>query len=723
MTLSSSVLRPLEACLGSLLALLLLLGPPAAGAAQPEAPIGEEAAASIEGGAPDGADDGEADDATDAEAEETAAAQQDAAAATSEAGVEPEETFTLDTVVVTASRTERDPVTAPATISVITSEDLIKAPVGDLTDAIRHVPGVTLNAGTQGRRGINIRGMDSAYTLILIDGKRVNSSEAVFRHNDFDIGMIPVESIERIEVARGAMSSLYGSEALGGVVNIITKPISNVWTGGIDVKGQTPTSGVSGEELRTSAYVSGPLLEDRLAIRLTGTFDNRGIWHGSTTPGATVLNAAGDPVARPDGTLVRQGDIATLEGRSDRSGSARLVWSPVSNQSIAAEYGLGYQTREGEYFIGNNYGVANSVINRSDTTLSHEGRWGWGKSQVRGYWEVVETSPDDLRQDNYVAEANASLPIGMHDLAVGAETRFTNLDAPQTFESGSASVGQQAVYAQAEVQLLDELALLIGGRLDHHTNFGFHGTPRGYLVYRPIHELTLKGGVGTGFRSPTLRQLSDESIVTSCRGACVIVGNPDLRPEKSTSYELSASYDTRRWGLGLGVFQNDVSNLIDTPRGAGVDPVGTDPASGLPIFVPRNVNQARLRGVEANARATIQRVVDLGVNYTLLDAWDLEQDVELPNRPKHSINGQVDWRFFPGFAAFGRAQYLGEQTSGDSTIPGYALFDAGLSYSPVERLGFVGGVLNIADTRTQTDEGYVYQERGRTIYLGMNARY
>lgn len=128
-----------------------------------------------------------------------------------------------DTMVVTASATEQNLKDAPASISVITREDLQRKPVQNLKDVLRDVPGVQLTSEGDNRKGVSIRGLDSSYTLILIDGKRVNSRNAVFRHNDFDLNWVPVDAIERIEVVRGPMSSLYGSDALGGVVNIITK--------------------------------------------------------------------------------------------------------------------------------------------------------------------------------------------------------------------------------------------------------------------------------------------------------------------------------------------------------------------------------------------------------------------------------------------------------------------------------------------------------------------
>lgn len=113
-----------------------------------------------------------------------------------------------DTVVVTASATEQNLKDAPASISVITQEDLQKKPIQNLKDVLQEVPGVQLTNEGDNRQGVSIRGLSSSYTLILVDGKRVNSRNAVFRHNDFDLNWIPVDAIERIEVVRGAMSSL-----------------------------------------------------------------------------------------------------------------------------------------------------------------------------------------------------------------------------------------------------------------------------------------------------------------------------------------------------------------------------------------------------------------------------------------------------------------------------------------------------------------------------------
>lgn len=635
----------------------------------------------------------------------------------------PHDVGLTEDIVVTATRTDRSVVDAPASISVVTGEALRAAPVADLTDALRDLPGVTLTAGSQGRRAISLRGMDPSYTLVLIDGRRVDSSEAVFRHNDFDIGVLPVEMIERIEVVRGAMSSLYGSDALGGVVNIITRKVGDRWSGGLSVQAQTPTSGSGGQEGRASLFAAGPLVKDRLALRLTGTFNHRRIWHGASDPTAPVLDDDGEPVLRDDGSVVEQGDLATLEGRDDHVARGTLIWTPDARHEMLLDYGFAHQHRRGEYYIGGSYGDADALVQRQDASLTHRWNGSWGRSEIRAYWEGVDTAEDGLRQDNLVAEGHLTTTVAGHVVTLGADARGTRLQSEEEFASGGASVHQEAVYAQALLSIVDRVTLLLGGRLDHHATFGLWGTPRAYAVVEITDDLTIKGGVGTGFKAPTLRQISPESITRSCRGGYLIVGDENLLPESSTNYEISALFDRDAFGASITGFHNDVRNLIDTPRGEGVDPVGIDPESGLPMFVPRNVDRARIRGLEAGLRVEPVERLKLTASYQLLEAVDLEGEVPLDLRPRHTINARVDVRLVDVLGIFARAEYVGEQQNGEEILAPYALLDAGLAFEPTERLALRAGVLNLTNTRTLGEAGYAFQERARTVWLGASTRF
>jgi len=648
-----------------------------------------------------------------------------AGAQTTGAGIDPEVTrdttdqsiYELDPVVVTATRSLQSLSTAPASISVVDARALRIRPTADLTDALRDLPGISLSAGTQGRRGIQIRGMDPSYTLILIDGKRIDSGEALFRHNDFDISLIPTASIERIEVVRGGMSALYGSEALGGVINIITRRPARGWEGSLSSEIQSPTSGSGGEEYRLHGRLSGSLIPGRLGLTLSGSYSERGVWH-AWSPGP-VLGPDDEVVTRPDGSVVNWDELATLEGRTDHSGRAKLSWTPSSHHTFDLEYGIGHQTRFGEYYISN-WGIADVVVDRHDLVLSHRAELSWGRTELRGYGESIETN-DGLEQRNVVAEGSLNFGLGAHQFTAGAEARWVDLSSPAEFASGAASVQQQALFLQDELVLSSSLRLLGGARLDHHENFGLHLTPRGYLVYTPIEHLTLKGGVGTAFKAPTLRQLSDESMTPSCRGACLIVGNPDLSPERSVSYELSGNYNVGAWAGSLTAFQNEITDLIDTPRGAGVTPIGTG-EDGLPLHTPVNINRARVRGLEATLRRELGEMARLSGNYTLLDAVDLDAERELDYRPRHNLNGQLDLSPGPRTTLFLRGQYLGKQRSGELTLEPYTLLDLGGTHRLNDRFTLRVGILNIADTRTDDQaKDYAFVERGRTAYLGLSA--
>ncbi len=137
------------------------------------------------------------------------------------------------------------------------------------------MPGVQLTNEGDNRKGVSIRGLDSSYTLILVDGKRVNSRNAVFRHNDFDLNWIPVDSIERIEVVRGPMSSLYGSDALGGVVNIITKKIGQKWSGTVTVDTTIQEHRDRGDTYNGQFFTSGPLIDGVLGMKAYGSLAKR----------------------------------------------------------------------------------------------------------------------------------------------------------------------------------------------------------------------------------------------------------------------------------------------------------------------------------------------------------------------------------------------------------------------------------------------------------------
>lgn len=163
-------------------------------------------------------------------------------------------------MVITATQTNHTELTAPASVSVITEEDIKQMAPKDISEAIRGATGVSvLSTTAYGRNSIRIRGNDAKHTLILINGKRVNSQDALVRGNDFDLGSVPLSAVERIEVVRGTMSSLYGSDALGGVVNVILKKPTEDISGEVSLLHEVLTEGAGGDLTKGNAYLSGEL--------------------------------------------------------------------------------------------------------------------------------------------------------------------------------------------------------------------------------------------------------------------------------------------------------------------------------------------------------------------------------------------------------------------------------------------------------------------------------
>ncbi len=177
----------------------------------------------------------------------------------------------LNTIVVTATGYEQDLSKAPASITVIDREELEKREYNDITDVLRHTPGVVVS-GSGSAQTISIRGMSSNYTLFLVDGKRQygrdvnpNGDDAGFEKNILP----PVSSIERIEIIRGPASTLYGTDAMGGVVNIITKKVSDRWSGSVELGSVIQDQGNAGDIQNGSVYLAGPLLENKLGLQLS----------------------------------------------------------------------------------------------------------------------------------------------------------------------------------------------------------------------------------------------------------------------------------------------------------------------------------------------------------------------------------------------------------------------------------------------------------------------
>ncbi len=641
----------------------------------------------------------------------------------------PERT-TVDQVVVTASANQQRLIDAPASISVVTEEDLHVRPIRDLTDILDRVEGVTINrSGNQ--RTIQLRGLGSAYTLFLIDGKRVNSTSAMFRGNDFDAGWVPVEAISRVEVVRGPMSSLYGSDAIGGVVNIITKPVGKVWSGSASADYIAQENRDAGDAYKAGFFASGPLVGDSLGLKIYGGYNRR-------LSDANSVNPSIGGVAQQG---VRDKHEAYVDGT--------LAWTPDVANTVLANLGYNRLTHDG------------FPMERLDWSLTHKGEYGVAKTQLRAYGDRIENEVGNVTgQKNPNKAANAAIDgritlpwdAARQTITLGAEWRRQKLEDPANLRGlpGTAAynqnpetqVDQRAVFIEDEVRITDDLRLTVGDRYDDHENFGGHHSPRAYLVYHLTPNITFKGGAAKAFRAPTLLQNSPNWGSVSCGSAttgCYIIGSTELKPETATSRELGVRAEFDRFSGGVTIFSNDLKNMIDITNRTR-DPVLARTYSnfvgllpdGRPIFRYQNIAKVRSQGVEANTALKLNEQFDVVANYTRLDSKNRSNPTELAMiyQPKHSANVTLNWRPIHPWSLFATYNYVGEQYLSVSTNAAYnvkqqayGMVDVGSAYRVSPDITVRAGVLNLADKTITRETSTEYNEEGRRFFVAATRRF
>lgn len=636
-----------------------------------------------------------------------------------------EETEKFDEqMVITATRTETTLAKAPASVSVIPQEQIIAEPSLALNDLVQYVAGVEsqMDGGRAGRKKISIRGMDTKFTMILLNGRKLSSSNAIFRGNDFDLATIPKESIERIEVIRGPMSALYGSEALGGVINVITKQPTNDWQSQINTD-YAYRDDDKGGEYSVGFNTSGALMDDELYLALSINKSGRDAYHAFD---GTASGRSGE---------YDRADATTLEERETLAMSGNLQWYINPNHDLAFDFAFNDDDRQGVIESTSGLTESDATIKRDMQALTYNGAFSWGDAQLRYNRDSVtsedaadtDTAVNDVIETNQQLYGHATTFIANHTLTMGGEWSYAELDNPESLTvTGKADAHEQALFVQDQWALGEAYTLTYGTRLDFHESYGSHWSPRAYLVNTVTDKLTLKGGVGSAFNAPSLLQTSPENIINSCKGSCQISGNPNLKPETSVSYEVSAIYNEQDWGVEASVFRNDIKNLIDRDLSDGSE-VGTGP-NGQPIYTYWNINKAMTQGIELSGHINLTESLELNAAYTYLDTENKETGETLENRPEHKANARLTWYATDWLDTFARVNYIGDTTlsvSDDITRPAVTTVDLGMNYHFQQDWRLRAGVRNLTDEQYDdldvTQRGYSVDPR--SWYVGLTANF
>ncbi|WP_422529015.1 ligand-gated channel protein [Serratia fonticola] len=632
---------------------------------------------------------------------------------------------TEDTMVVTASGFQQRIQDSPATISVIPRQQLETRAYRDVTDALKDVPGVVVTGGASSS-DISIRGMSSKYTLILIDGKRVDTRGT--RPNSDNAGieqgwLPPLQAIERIEVVRGPMSSLYGSDAMGGVINIITRKTSTTkdWVGSLQGDATIQEDRDSGDIYQTNAYASGPLIDGLLGLRVNGLFSHRGEDHFTNgfneqrmRSGTAVFSLTPDEKNDFDFEIGR-----SLQDRNSTPG-----------KSVALE-----NCRKG---VCKPNSSSDNLYTRNNYSITHNGYYDFGNSTSYIQREETNNPGRDMKMYNTIFNTQTQFDLGSHMLNLGGQYRYEKLsDGGNQLEAADGldqlTRWSWALFAEDEWALTNDFSLTTGIRMDRDQNYGSHWTPRMYGVWHLTEMWTVKGGVSAGYRSPDLRQSSANWGQITGGGVSngIIVGNPNLKPEKSISEEVGILWDNQQ-GLNAGItlYNTDFKDKITEVRrcNSSEDPACTIGNTTYDFVSDRvNVDKANMRGIEVTTGWQITEDWKLSTNYTFTESEQKSGEFQgkaLNQMPKHMINGVLDWQATEDLGLWSRVNFRSEtseylsRTSMAVSTPSYTFVDAGVSYQALKNLQLSGGVYNILD-KTVDYEHYNTTLDGRRYTVGM----
>jgi len=512
-------------------------------------------------------------------------------AQTASRSVEASQRSDAELVVVTGTRTPHLLADAPVETQVVTREDILRSGSLNMAQLLRGVHGFTSTSQDDTLNSDNVRssfrgfGVNSNAGLVLVDGRR-SWGRGMGSHNAMNptMNQVPVSMIERIEVVKGAASSLYGADAMAGVINIITRPVPAE-------PYFTVAGGYGQYSVQASEGSTNPVVDSTRDSR------NFNAAYGAPVGESSGFNLSLDHRAdEGPGRLAEQATADSLRGRftSELAPQWRLdLDASVDRQRVEPARG---QTNQRSYIREYDTVSAGAALawrtdsQRVDTTLSYS------EQDVLSANSAAQYMAGDYQHT--MLESVYTYFGAAHTLTLGAELRRDEADLVSVRNSEReygvvASINNSALFAQDEILLLDDrLTVIPGVRAERHSYYGSSLSPNLATMYQLADRTRLRASVGRAFKSPTIQQLyMDQDRQHS--NIEFLRANPDLDPETAISISagIEHSWDALPLWTSLSVFQNRPRDLVVT-----VD-LGEE-INGLPLRTFDNLDRARIEGVE-----------------------------------------------------------------------------------------------------------------------------
>lgn len=617
-----------------------------------------------------------------------------------------------DTMVVTASGFSQQVKEAPATISVITPEEIEKKPYRDVTDALKDIPGVNITGGGDST-DISIRGMDAKYTLILVDGKKVSTRETRPNSDNsgFEQGWLPpLTAIERIEVVRGPMSSLYGSDAMGGVINIITKKVSDKWHGGLRLESVIPYRSAEKNTYTGSFSALGPLIDDILGIQLYGQYSKRN----------------------------EDKFLSGHAGQKLRSINGKLSLNATDTQKFDLDFGRALQNSNAT--AGKTRDKSRSDFNRDNRrntfALTHNGLFGDVSTTSFVSYEGNNNPKRNMKIRNTDVDTRVTIPFSINMLTLGGKYNYQELhDKGNQLKTALSKIDRwnYALFGEDELRILENWSLTLGLRYNKDENYGSNWNPRVYSVWNIDDNFTLKGGYSTGYATPQLRYVVTDwgQVTGGGYSDGVIIGNPDLKPEKTNNFEIGIGY-TNDYGIDASAtafytkYKDKIQSYYICNRKKGSKCLLNGYSKKFDFIQGReNVGKADLKGFEFSFKTPLFTDFLLTSNYSWTKTEQKSGQFKgrsLNRTPKQKFNTQLDWYVTQQWDLWAKMAYYGMESSNNRNgtkveYPGYTFWDIGASYQVHKQAKVYAGVYNLFD-KNVTNDDFGKTLEGRRYFVG-----
>lgn len=610
-----------------------------------------------------------------------------------------------DPIIVTANRTAEPLSRVGQSVTVIDAETLKQRQTNNVADLLRTTPGVTIgrNGGLGNPTSVFIRGAESDQTVALIDGVKLNDPSAP--GGGFNFGNLLVGNIERIELLRGPSSVIWGSQAIGGVVNLITTRPTEALS--INVRGEYGYRD-TGQLVANISGKAGPLS----ASAGGGWFTTRGISAFNEDRGGRERDGYRNFGANLNLNLALTDAISIdargyySDGRVAFDGFAppTFAFGDTRNQGSTREY-VGYVGGNVALFGGR---LRNRIGFAYTNTVSRI-------TDPDGF--VVETFAGNGRNQRYEYQ-------GVLDIAKGTEATF-GLEREESFYAstsfgGPRTIGRarlDSIYGQIVTSPLAGLTLTGGVRQDDHDRFGGQTSFAGSGVYSPNKgATTLRASYSEGFKAPSLFQLQSE------------FGNQTLRPERAKGWDVGVTQRALGGGIEASATyfrrtSTDLINFVSCPT----------PMTGIctnrPFGTYDNVARAVSQGVELALTLRPVEALTVQANYSYIDATNqapgnVNFGKRLQRRPSETVNASIDYRWSFGLTTGATITHIGssfEDVANRNKVQGYVLTDIRAALPLLPGTELYGRIENLFDERYETV--FLYGTPGRAAYVGVRLHY